>query len=91
MLIRYAALWVLLGGCTSQGYNFQTEPVTVTVKEGVTRSKEELGYAKIKRSNGVVVSCEITLKQYPICLLHEIRHCLEGDWHPRDEPNTEDC
>jgi hypothetical protein len=34
--------------------------------------------------------CEITLREYPICLLHEIRHCVEGSWHEGRETD-EDC
>lgn len=34
--------------------------------------------------------CVIVLKQYPVCLLHEVRHCLEGQWHG-DKPSSEDC
>lgn len=25
--------------------------------------------------------CIIYLRQYPQCLAHEVRHCLEGNWH----------
>lgn len=32
----------------------------------------------------------IKLKEYPICLLHEIRHATEGDWHKGRE-SDEDC
>lgn len=32
----------------------------------------------------------ITLRKYPICLLHEIRHATEGDWHKGRE-SDEDC
>ena len=34
--------------------------------------------------------CVVALKDYPRCLLHEIRHCIEGKWHG-DEPNGDDC
>jgi hypothetical protein len=34
--------------------------------------------------------CIVTLKRYPVCLLHEIRHCIEGDWHGAF-PNGDDC
>jgi hypothetical protein len=34
--------------------------------------------------------CIVKLKQYPVCLLHEIRHCIEGAWHD-ERPNNEDC
>jgi len=35
--------------------------------------------------------CVINLRKYPRCLLHEVRHCIEGDWHDPDVPNDEDC
>lgn len=34
--------------------------------------------------------CRITLREYPTCLLHEIRHCIEGDFHPNID-SVEDC
>ena len=34
--------------------------------------------------------CVIRLKRYPQCLLHEIRHCVEGNWH-EGRNSTEDC
>lgn len=34
--------------------------------------------------------CHIRLKKYPKCLLHEIRHCFEGDYH-KGESSDEDC
>jgi hypothetical protein len=35
-------------------------------------------------------TCIIILKSYPTCLLHEIRHCFEGQWHPGRD-TVEDC
>lgn len=32
----------------------------------------------------------IKLKKYPICLLHEIRHATEGEWH-KGRDSDEDC
>ena len=34
--------------------------------------------------------CQILLRKYPECLLHEVRHCFEGEWHPGRETD-EDC
>jgi len=34
--------------------------------------------------------CQILLREYPQCLLHEVRHCIEGDWHKGRETD-EDC
>lgn len=35
-------------------------------------------------------TCTIFLQSYPGCLLHEIRHCIEGQWHPRRD-SWADC
>ena len=34
--------------------------------------------------------CKITLKNYPKCLAHEVRHCIESHWHD-SKPNGEYC
>ena len=34
--------------------------------------------------------CQILLRKYPECLLHEVRHCIEGDWHKGRETDW-DC
>ena len=34
--------------------------------------------------------CFIALREYPRCLQHEMRHCLEGKWHD-EKPNDEGC
>jgi hypothetical protein len=34
--------------------------------------------------------CYVFLRQYPTCLLHEIRHCIEGNWH-EEALNDDDC
>jgi len=38
------------------------------------------------------VTCIVILKksEYPRCLLHEIRHCIEHQWH-KNKTTTEDC
>lgn len=35
--------------------------------------------------------CAIRLRKYPQCLQHEIRHCIEGNWHEGDKTNFDDC
>ena len=35
--------------------------------------------------------CIVTLRKYPQCLLHEVRHCIEEHWHDPKVPNGEDC
>jgi len=32
--------------------------------------------------------CTITLRKYPICLAHEVRHCLEGYFHGHNTSNS---
>ena len=27
--------------------------------------------------------CFIVIREYPVCLAHAVRHCLEGEWHPK--------
>jgi len=34
--------------------------------------------------------CVIKLREYPVCLQHEVRHCIEGNWHKGIE-TTDDC
>jgi hypothetical protein len=35
--------------------------------------------------------CFIELKRYPVCLAHEVRHCLEEHFHPEGIYSSEDC
>ncbi|MNZ43824.1 hypothetical protein D3C78_614360 [compost metagenome] len=35
-------------------------------------------------------ACRIILREYPLCLAHEVRHCFEGDWHAGHRTG-EDC
>lgn len=45
--------------------------------------------------NGLAIrvgkACVITLKQYPICLNHELKHCFEDHWHSPEDKNGEYC
>jgi len=38
------------------------------------------------------IQCRVTLvrQEYPRCLQHEVRHCLEGGWHG-NYYNSDDC
>ena len=40
-------------------------------------------------ANGVCV-LQVLRDRYPFCLLHELRHAFEGDWHPGRE-TLDDC
>ncbi len=79
----------LLTGCASSEPNVtlnrnnvylvvKTENFTNTMLQGTPRYYPDLNL------------CVITLKKYPYCLAHEVRHCLEGAWH-KDLPSTQDC
>ena len=35
-------------------------------------------------------TCYIWLREYPKCLAHEMRHCMEGNWHG-NAASSEDC
>ncbi|WP_409425453.1 MULTISPECIES: hypothetical protein [unclassified Pseudoalteromonas] len=34
--------------------------------------------------------CFIKLQRYPVCMQHEMRHCIEGDWH-KGVKSDQDC
>lgn len=78
---------LLLTGCDS----FYSEPkptlkypgFVMTIK--VDPNLPTLGLAEL--TPGI---CKITLREYPVCLLHEVRHCTEGLWHEGRETD-EDC
>lgn len=73
-----------LGGCEyNKIYNLQTPVFSVVVQKvpdlPVQGTQEYIGGR-----------CVIKLRKYPVCLQHEIRHCIEGDWH-EGVSTTEDC
>jgi hypothetical protein len=86
LVMRAAAIALLLAGCdsfeaASSAIKHQAFITTVTVDPRLPT----LGLAVMRP--GI---CEITLRKYPICLLHEIRHCIEGNWH-EGRDSDEDC
>jgi hypothetical protein len=73
-----------LAGCADpQTYIFERKTTKVTVVE--VKRLPTLG-----RATWVNGMCYIALREYPTCLAHEVRHCLEGKWHG-NEPNHDDC
>lgn len=58
-----------------------TSVITISVDPGARHP----GWADWKGG-----ACHITLREYPLCLAHEVRHCFEGDWHPGYRTG-EDC
>ena len=77
-------LCLALTGCTvPQTYTIERKTVKVTVVE--VKQLPTLGRAAWSKD-----TCFIALREYPKCLQHEVRHCLEGKWHG-DVKNDDDC
>lgn len=81
------ALAVLLSGCSFNPPKpvMQRNVTTITVVESKDMPPRKLGGAIYSGDN-----CIIVLREYPYCLQHEVRHCLEGEWHG-NAPNDDDC
>lgn len=81
------ALLVLLSGCSFDPPKptMQRNVTTITVIESKDLPPHNLGRAVYAGDQ-----CVIVLREYPRCLQHEVRHCLEGAWHGA-APNDEDC
>ena len=79
---------VLIAGCSSfdpEPYNVTRNPVKVQVVINPMLSVIDYkGDVASPAGTAQMVgdTCVITLKEYPIGLAHEMRHCLEGKWHP---------
>lgn len=90
-ILTLAALLLLLQGCatfesqqTPLRMYTQNPTVVVTVEIDPllnTRLGREdwLGYSMHVKGGGN--RCHIVLKEYPICLGHEMIHCLSGNFH----------
>ena len=97
MVIKKAAalICVFLIGCAApsqRSYDIKQTAVTVTLVpyNGKFVTKPVAGEVIHAESDIGDGFCDIRLKKYPKCLLHEIRHCFEGDFHP-NESSDEDC
>lgn len=96
-LIAIAGLSVILTGCAvapaERKYNVLQTEVALTIQpyyKGKFKTEEQRGrkiHAESDIDDGI---CNIRLRNYPHCLLHEIRHCFEGDYH-KGEDSDEDC
>ena len=91
-MIRAAVLCLILAGC--QVFDAPEKPQIVypqfqfvIVESSNGLKPDEQGMATIFPNMKV---CAVQLKTYPRCLLHEVRHCIEGKWHG-DEKNGDDC
>lgn len=77
---------LLMVGCTeapSPEVNFDKYISDVVIEEDKT-------LPTLGRQQTVGGVCFIKLQQYPVCLQHEMRHCIEGDWHQGYE-SDDDC
>ena len=73
-----------LAACAdTQTYTLERKTVKITVVE--VKQLPTLGRASWSKD-----TCFIALREYPKCLAHEVRHCLEGKWHG-DSLNDSDC
>lgn len=77
----------LLAGCD----DFEPEPpklqrTTSTITVRIDPTLKTDGWADWKGG-----ACTITLRRYPVCLAHEVRHCLEGHFHAEGTRSGEDC
>ena len=63
----------------------QQRTLAIEVRE--LRGGDEKLLAYMERTGN---SCVIYLRQYPVCLQHEMRHCFEGNFH-EGHTSDEDC
>jgi hypothetical protein len=93
--MKLALLSLLLAGCASFDAPVPKEIVhsqfhfTIYERPELLPAPNVHGTATLLDFGGQRV-CVVNLRQYPVCLLHEIRHCIEGNWHD-EKPNSEDC
>ena len=97
--MRIFLICLLLTGCAAfepEQYNLQRQISTITIKVdpmlGMLPNSE--GESRAGEATVVGDKCTIVLREYPVCLSHEVRHCFEGSWHPTstDYPgNSDDC
>lgn len=90
--MKYLLLALAVSGCASQPNNLGI--VHPSFMLHIRQAPEQLepnqnGTATLMQLNGQRV-CVVNLREYPRCLLHEVRHCIEGAWHD-ERPNSEDC
>lgn len=83
---------LFLSGCANNPPPklIQNEGVKVTLINDANLPALRDGKPQLARTTVGDGFCLIELTKYPKCLLHEIRHCFEGDWHKGRE-TTQDC
>lgn len=71
----------------------QTEPVEVKPFKTATGNfviEQDVNLPTLGRHQNVGGVCFIKLQRYPVCMQHEMRHCIEGDWH-KGVKSSKDC
>lgn len=82
------ALALALTGCAAPDLKPVRTQVNIVLKAPIDfENPRRLGEAFYLPEQN---TCVVFLRKYPECLLHEIRHCFEGQWHPKRD-TTEDC
>lgn len=90
-LISIALLGLCLAACAQPRpqYDLQRTEATVRVHivERIPGRPNLYGLSSCREGD-----CEVWIRRsvYPKCLVHELRHAFEGDFHPMG-PSTEDC
>lgn len=88
--VIFPLMLILLSGCTT-ATPYQVIQTNLELKLSVVKSLPAVkGKPQLARTTVGNGFCFIELTKYPKCLLHEIRHCFEGDWHKGKE-TTQDC
>ena len=83
-------LALVLPACSNQPPTIQRTDVLVHIKlVDHIDYKGHQAYG-LTTCGGPVCEVQILRDRYPFCLLHEIRHVIEGDWHEGRE-TTWDC
>lgn len=91
--MRYIILSIvfILGACSTQEpHNVVQKDVKVALIINPNLPPLPDGKPQLARTTVGSGFCTIELTQYPKCLLHEIRHCFEGNWHKGRE-TTQNC
>lgn len=85
-----AALFTL-AGCDQTPATIERTEAVVLIKL-VDQIDYNPGYEALGLSRCANGVCRVEIRRdlYPACLTHEIRHVIEGDWHPGRE-TTEGC
>lgn len=68
------------------------QPVNFKVERfvGNIAVEEDPSLPTLGRHQTVGGVCFIKLQRYPVCMQHEMRHCIEGDWH-KGVKSSKDC